>query len=48
MPDWMGLWFGLSPRVETLAAQAFAAALVIGSYFSALRKIPPSSVQSVA
>jgi len=35
IPDWMGLWFAVFPTAETLAAQAFAAALVIGSYFLA-------------
>ncbi len=37
MPDWTGLWFGITPTVETLAAQALAATLVIGSYFAARR-----------
>jgi high-affinity iron transporter len=35
IPGWMGLWFSLFPNVQGLAAQAFAALLVIGSYFSA-------------
>src|SRR5207253_5037530 len=30
-PDWIGLWFSFYPTVETLSAQALAAALVIGS-----------------
>lgn len=34
IPDWMGLWFSVFPNVQTLAAQAVAACLVIGSYFS--------------
>jgi high-affinity iron transporter len=34
-PGWIGLWFAAFPTVEGLAAQAFAAALVIGSYFLA-------------
>ena len=34
IPDWAGLWFSVFPTVETLAAQAIAAALVIGSYFA--------------
>jgi high-affinity iron transporter len=38
MPDWMGLWFSVFPTVETLAAQALAAALVIGSFFLAKKK----------
>jgi high-affinity iron transporter len=32
IPGWMGLWFAVFPTVETLAAQALAAALVLGSY----------------
>jgi high-affinity iron transporter len=32
IPGWMGLWFAIFPTVETLAAQALAAALVLGSY----------------
>lgn len=40
MPGWMGLWFGISPTVETLAAQAIAAAAVVGSYFAASRRRP--------
>jgi high-affinity iron transporter len=35
LPDWMGLWFSVYPTVQTLAAQAVAAALVVGSYFVA-------------
>jgi high-affinity iron transporter len=35
IPDWMGLWFAVFPTAETLAAQALAAALVVGSYFMA-------------
>jgi high-affinity iron transporter len=31
----VGLWFALFPTVEGIAAQALAAALVIGSYFLA-------------
>lgn len=34
-PNWMGLWFSIFPTVETLVAQAVAAAAVIGSYFVA-------------
>ena len=29
---WMALWFGITPTVETLTAQAVAAFLVLGSY----------------
>ncbi|HEX3226747.1 MAG TPA: hypothetical protein VHQ89_11675 [Gaiellaceae bacterium] len=32
---WVGLWFALFPTVEGIAAQALAAAVVIGSYFLA-------------
>jgi high-affinity iron transporter len=32
IPGWIGLWFAVFPTVESLAAQALAAALVIGSY----------------
>lgn len=35
IPGWMGTWFALFPTVETLTAQALAAAFVIGSYFAA-------------
>jgi high-affinity iron transporter len=37
LPAWTGVWFALFPTVETLAAQALAAAVVIGSYFAAER-----------
>jgi high-affinity iron transporter len=36
-PAWMGLWFSVFPTVQTLAAQALAAVLVVGSYFTARR-----------
>jgi high-affinity iron transporter len=32
IPAWMGLWFSIFPTIETLAAQAVAAILVLGSY----------------
>jgi high-affinity iron transporter len=35
IPDWMGLWFAVFPTVESLALQALAAVIVIGSYFGA-------------
>jgi high-affinity iron transporter len=40
LPYWSGVWFGLYPTWEGLAAQGAAAAFVIGSYFGAetLRK----------
>lgn len=34
---WMGLWFSIFPTYETLIAQLFAAALVVGSYYAARR-----------
>jgi high-affinity iron transporter len=35
VPAWAGLWFSVFPTVETLAAQAVAGAIVVGSYFYA-------------
>jgi high-affinity iron transporter len=35
LPGWLGSWFEIYPYYETLAAQALAAALVIGSYYLA-------------
>ncbi|HVZ19820.1 MAG TPA: hypothetical protein VG871_02090 [Vicinamibacterales bacterium] len=35
VPDWMSLWFAVFPTVETIAAQALAAIVVIGSYYLA-------------
>jgi high-affinity iron transporter len=35
LPDWSGVWFSMFPTVETLAAQALAAAIVIGSFYGA-------------
>ena len=35
VPAWAGLWFALFPTVETLAAQALAVVLVLGSYLIA-------------
>jgi high-affinity iron transporter len=35
IPGWMGLWFAVFPTVETLAAQALAAVIVVGSYWLA-------------
>jgi high-affinity iron transporter len=37
IPDWLGTWFSIFPTVETLAAQALALVLVLGSYFLAQR-----------
>ncbi len=35
LPEWMGAWFELYSTWETLAAQALAAAFVVGSYYAA-------------
>jgi high-affinity iron transporter len=35
IPGWAGTWFSLFPNVETLAAQAIAVTLVLGSYAGA-------------
>lgn len=35
IPGWMGMWFAVFPTFETLGLQAFAAILVIGSYYGA-------------
>jgi high-affinity iron transporter len=35
IPAWMGLWFSIFPTVQTLAAQALAVVVVLGSYFVA-------------
>lgn len=35
IPPWVGMWFAVFPTYETLLAQAFAAILVVGSYFAA-------------
>lgn len=45
MPEWMGLWFGVLPRVETLVAQGLAALIVIGSCFAANRRSAASRAQ---
>ncbi|HEX3729912.1 MAG TPA: FTR1 family protein [Opitutaceae bacterium] len=38
IPDWMGLWFSIFPNVQTLAAQAIAAVVVVGSYYLTKRQ----------
>jgi high-affinity iron transporter len=38
-PGWTGLWLAAFPTVEGLAAQALAAAVVIGSYFVAEQRV---------
>ena len=41
LPDWLGTWFAVFPNVQGLAAQAGAAALVIGSFLLARRGNAP-------
>ncbi len=48
VPAWAGLWFAIFPTYETIAAQLFAALLVIGSYYGARhfgegRSAPPEA-----
>jgi high-affinity iron transporter len=35
LPGWLGQWFSIFPNVETIVAQVFAIAIVIGSYLGA-------------
>ena len=35
IPDWLGMWFAVFPNIQGLIAQAVAALIVLGSYFSA-------------
>ena len=44
-PDWLGLWFSVFPNVQSLTAQAAAALLVIGSYFSVQHFRPQRSTE---
>jgi high-affinity iron transporter len=39
LPEWVGVWFATFPTVQGLAAQAFAASLVTGSYFLAWYRV---------
>lgn len=39
IPAWMGLWFAVFPTAETLAAQALAAVVVVGSYYLAREEL---------
>ena len=48
IPDWAGVWFSVYPTVETLAAQALAAALVIGSYFLSGKMMKSISAEQAA
>ena len=34
VPGWMGVWFSVFPNIQTIAAQAVAASIVLGSYLS--------------
>ncbi len=46
LPDWAGVWFSVFPTVQSLGAQALAAALVVGSYFLARQqsaRVPASA-----
>lgn len=48
IPAWMGMWFAVFPTYETLACQALAAVLVVGSYYAArkFRRAPEPRGQS--
>ena len=48
VPYWAGLWLGIFPTVETLAAQVASVAFVIGSYLLAERLRKPRSGSSAA
>jgi high-affinity iron transporter len=37
MPDWLNVWFGIFPTVQSLLAQAGAMVFVVGSYYLARR-----------
>jgi high-affinity iron transporter len=39
LPGWLGLWFSVFPNWETVGAQLLAAAIVIGSYVAAERRL---------
>ena len=39
VPAWLGLWFSVFPNWETIGAQVLAAAVVIGSYLAAERRL---------
>jgi high-affinity iron transporter len=53
LPKWLGLWFSVFPNVQGLAAQAFAAVVVIGSYVSvplvrgSMRRSPNSPARTL-
>jgi high-affinity iron transporter len=39
VPGWLGIWFSIFPNWQTVGAQLLAAALVIGSYVAAERRL---------
>lgn len=47
VPPWVGLWFGVSPTVETLSAQLIAATLVLGSYVVVNLQLARARLRSV-
>ena len=47
IPPWLGMWFAVFPTYETLLAQAFAAILVVGSYYAA-RHVRGTTEEGVA
>ncbi len=47
LPDWLGTWFALFPNVQGLAAQAGAAAVVIGSFVLARRAKAPRTAAAL-
>jgi len=48
VPEWASLWFAVFPTVETLAAQALAATLVLGSYYLAREQRSTSAPARIA
>ena len=48
IPPWAQLWFAIFPTVESLCAQILAAAVVIGSYFLAERRVRAPRASRVA
>ena len=47
LPGWLGVWFSVFPNVQGLAAQALAAAIVVGSYAAVpfVRRRHPRPIQ---
>jgi len=48
LPGWVGLWFSVFPNVESIASQAIAAALVLGSYVVARLRVNNATATSDA